>query len=155
VPEWYFLPFYAILRAVPANFVGEWVTAWMGFVLIEAKLAGVLAMFGSIAVLFVLPWLDRSPVRSSRFRPLYKWFFLIFLIVCCVLGYVGAKPAEGIYIVIGRIATVWYFAHFLVIIPLLAKFEKTKELPKSISEPVLGGGGGGAVGAAAKPMGKA
>jgi ubiquinol-cytochrome c reductase cytochrome b subunit len=68
---------------------------------------------------------------------------------------VGAKPAEGIYIVIGRIATVWYFAHFLVIIPLLAKFEKTKELPKSISEPVLGGGGGGVVGAAAKPMGKA
>ena len=79
VPEWYFLPFYAILRAVPANFVGEWVTAWMGFVLIEAKLAGVLAMFGSIAVLFVLPWLDRSPVRSSRFRPMYKWFFWIFL----------------------------------------------------------------------------
>ena len=63
VPEWYFLPFYAILRAVPANFVGEWATAWMGFIFIEAKLAGVLAMFGSIAVLFVLPWLDRSPVR--------------------------------------------------------------------------------------------
>jgi quinol-cytochrome oxidoreductase complex cytochrome b subunit len=155
VPEWYFLPFYAILRAVPANFVGEWVTAWMGFVLIEAKLAGVLAMFGSIAVLFVLPWLDRSPVRSSRFRPMYKWFFWIFLIVCIVLGYVGAKPAEGIYIVIGRVATVWYFAHFLVIIPLLAKFEKTKELPKSISEPVLGGGGGAASGAASKPMEKA
>jgi quinol-cytochrome oxidoreductase complex cytochrome b subunit len=155
VPEWYFLPFYAILRAVPANFVGEWATAWMGFILIEAKLAGVLAMFGSIAVLFVLPWLDRSPVRSSRFRPMYKWFFWIFLIVCIVLGYVGAKPAEGIYIVIGRVATIWYFAHFLVIIPLLAKFEKTKELPKSISEPVLGGGGGGASGAAAKPMEKA
>jgi len=155
VPEWYFLPFYAILRAVPANFVGEWATAWMGFVLIEAKLAGVLAMFGSIAVLFVLPWLDRSPVRSSRFRPMYKWFFWIFLIVCIVLGYVGAKPAEGIYIVIGRVATIWYFAHFLVIIPLLAKFEKTKELPKSISEPVLGGGGGAASGAAAKPMEKA
>ena len=130
VPEWYFLPFYAILRAVPANFVGEWATAWMGFILIEAKLAGVLAMFGSIAVLFVLPWLDRSPVRSSRFRPMYKWFFWIFLIDCLVLGYVGAKPAEGVYITIGRVASIWYFAHFLVIIPLLAKFEKTKDLPK-------------------------
>ncbi|MFT5485970.1 MAG: quinol-cytochrome oxidoreductase complex cytochrome b subunit [Paracoccaceae bacterium] len=155
VPEWYFLPFYAILRAVPANFVGEWATAWMGFVLIEAKLAGVLAMFGSIAVLFVLPWLDRSPVRSSRFRPMYKWFFWIFLINCIVLGYVGQKPAEGVYITIGRVASIWYFAHFLVIIPLLAKFEKTKDLPKSISEPVLGGGGGSASAAASKPMEKA
>ncbi|MGB0632431.1 MAG: cytochrome b [Alphaproteobacteria bacterium] len=155
VPEWYFLPFYAILRAVPDNFIGGWTTEWLGFIIVEAKLAGVLAMFGAIAVLFVLPWLDRSPVRSSRFRPMYKWFFWIFAIDCVVLGYMGALPAEGIYIVIGRIATVWYFAHFLVIIPLLAKFEKTRELPKSISEPVLGGGGGGAAGAAAKPMEKA
>ena len=155
VPEWYFLPFYAILRAVPDNFIGGWTTEWLGFIILEAKLAGVLAMFGAIAVLFVLPWLDRSPVRSSRFRPMYKWFFWIFAIDCVVLGYMGALPAEGIYIVIGRIATVYYFAHFLVIIPVLAKFEKTRELPKSISEPVLGGGGGGAVGAAAKPMEKA
>ena len=155
VPEWYFLPFYAILRAVPDNFIGGWTTEWLGFIIFEAKLAGVLAMFGAIAVLFVLPWLDRSPVRSSRFRPMYKWFFWIFAIDCVVLGYMGALPAEGIYIVIGRIATVYYFVHFLVIIPLLAKFEKTRELPKSISEPVLGGGGGGAVGAAAKPMEKA
>ncbi len=155
VPEWYFLPFYAILRAVPDNFIGGWTTEWLGFIIFEAKLAGVLAMFGAIAVLFVLPWLDRSPVRSSRFRPMYKWFFWIFAIDCVVLGYMGALPAEGIYIVIGRIATVYYFAHFLVIIPLLAKFEKTRELPKSISEPVLGGGGGGAAGAAAKPMEKA
>ena len=155
VPEWYFLPFYAILRAVPDNFIGGWTTEWLGFIIFEAKLAGVLAMFGAIAVLFVLPWLDRSPVRSSRFRPMYKWFFWIFAIDCVVLGYMGALPAEGIYIVIGRIATVYYFAHFLVIIPLLAKFEKTRELPKSISEPVLGGGGGGAAGAVAKPMEKA
>ena len=155
VPEWYFLPFYAILRAVPDNFIGAWTTEWLGFIIIEAKLAGVLAMFGAIAVLFILPWLDRSPVRSSRFRPMYKWFFWIFAIDCVVLGYMGALPAEGIYIVIGRIATVYYFAHFLVIIPLIAKFEKTRELPKSISEPVLGGGGGGAAGAAAKPMEKA
>jgi ubiquinol-cytochrome c reductase cytochrome b subunit len=86
---------------------------------------------------------------------LYKWFFWIFLIDCFVLGYVGAKPAEGVYIAIGRVATVWYFAHFLLVIPLLAKFEKTKDLPKSISESVLGGGGGNIAGAAAKPMEKA
>ena len=155
VPEWYFLPFYAILRAVPDNFIGGWTTEWLGFIIFEAKLAGVLAMFGAIAVLFVLPWLDRSPVRSSRFRPMYKWFFWIFAIDCVVLGYMGALPAEGIYVVISRVATVYYFAHFLVVVPLLAKFEKTRELPKSISEPVLGGGGGGAAGAAAKPMEKA
>jgi len=155
VPEWYFLPFYAILRAVPDNFIGGWTTEWLGFIIFEAKLAGVLAMFGAIAVLFVLPWLDRSPVRSSRFRPMYKWFFWIFAVDCVVLGYMGALPAEGIYVVISRVATVYYFAHFLVVIPLLAKFEKTKELPKSISEPVLGGGGGGASAAPAKPMEKA
>ncbi len=155
VPEWYFLPFYAILRAVPDNFIGGWTTEWLGFIIFEAKLAGVLAMFGAIAVLFVLPWLDSSPVRSSRFRPIYKWFFWIFAVDCVVLGYMGALPAEGIYVVISRVATVYYFAHFLVVIPLLAKFEKTKELPKSISEPVLGGGGAAASAAPAKPMGKA
>ena len=77
------------------------------------------------------------------------------LIDCIVLGYIGAKPAEGVYITIGRVASIWYFAHFLVIIPLLAKFEKTKDLPRSISEPVLGGGGGSASAAASKPMEKA
>ena len=140
VPEWYFLPFYAILRAVPDNFIGGWTTEWLGFIIFEAKLAGVLAMFGAIAVLFILPWLDRSTVRSSRFRPMYKWFFWIFLIDCLVLGYVGAKPAEGVFIIIGRLATAWYFIHFLVVIPLLSKFETPKDLPNSISEPVLGGG---------------
>ncbi|MEE2661610.1 MAG: cytochrome b/b6 [Pseudomonadota bacterium] len=154
VPEWYFLPFYAILRAVPDNFIGGWTTEWLGFIIFEAKLAGVLAMFGAIAVLFILPWLDRSPVRSSRFRPMYKWFFWIFLIDCLVLGYVGAKPAEGVFIIIGRVATAWYFIHFLVVIPLLAKFETPKELPKSISEPVLGGGAEPVV-AASKAMEKA
>ena len=155
VPEWYFLPFYAILRAVPDNFIGGWTTEWLGFIIFEAKLAGVLAMFGAIAVLFILPWLDRSPVRSSRFRPMYKWFFWIFLIDCLVLGYVGAKPAEGVFIVIGRVATAWYFIHFLVVIPLLAKFETPKELPKSISEPVLGGAGAEPAVAASKAMEKA
>ena len=88
VPEWYFLPFYAILRAVPD------------------KLGGVLAMFGAIAVLFILPWLDRSPVRSGRFRPVFKIFFWLLLADCVLLGYIGAMPAEGLYVLVGRLATV-------------------------------------------------
>ena len=119
VPEWYFLPFYAILRAVPD------------------KLGGVLMMFGAIAVLFVLPWLDRSPVRSARFRPVFRIFFWLLIIDAVLLGYLGAKPAEGIYVILSRLATAWYFLHFLVILPLLGVFETTKPLPKSISEPVL------------------
>jgi len=123
VPEWYFLPFYAILRAVPD------------------KLGGVLLMFGAIAVLFVLPWLDRSPVRSARFRPLFRIFFWLFFFNAIALGYLGGKPAEGIYVILSRVATAWYFLHFLAILPLLSMFETTKPLPKSISEPVLGSPG--------------
>ena len=137
VPEWYYLPFYAILRAVPDNFIGGWLTNWMGFTFISAKLAGVIAMFGSIMVLFFLPWLDTSKVRSARYRPVYKWFFWIFVIVCVVLGWVGMNPAEGWFIVIGRVATAYYFAHFLIVFPLLGWFETPKPLPTSISEPVL------------------
>jgi ubiquinol-cytochrome c reductase cytochrome b subunit len=122
VPEWYFLPFYAILRAVPDNFIGGWLTNWAGFTFISAKLAGVIAMFWSILILFFLPWLDTSKVRSARYRPVYKWFFLIFLIDC---------------ILIGRIGTAYYFAHFLIVFPLLGWFETPKPLPTSISEPVL------------------
>lgn len=142
VPEWYFLPFYAILRAVPDNFIGSWVTSWMGFVIVDAKLAGVLAMFGAIGVLFLLPWLDRSPVRSSRFRPLFKQFFWLFLVDCVVLGWVGANPAEGHFVAIGRVATAFYFLYFLAVIPLLGVLEKPKPVPTSISEPVLGGAPG-------------
>ena len=119
VPEWYFLPFYAILRAVPD------------------KLGGVLLMFAAIFVLFVLPWLDRSPVRSARFRPMFRIFFWLLFIDCIALGYLGGKPAEGIYVLLSRIATAWYFLHFLVFLPMLSIFETTKPLPKSISEPVL------------------
>ena len=119
VPEWYFLPFYAILRAVPD------------------KLGGVLLMFGAIAILFVLPWLDRSPVRSARFRPVFRIFFWLLFIDAIALGYLGGKPAEGIYVTLSRVATAWYFLHFLVILPMLSVFENTKPLPKSISEPVL------------------
>jgi len=138
VPEWYFLPFYAILRAVPD------------------KLGGVLLMFAAIFVLIILPWLDRSPVRSARFRPVYKWFFWLLLIDVFVLGWAGGKPAEGWYIIVGRLATAYYFLHFLVIVPLLGKMERPRPLPASISAPVQRGGGRAAAGApSARPMEKA
>lgn len=119
VPEWYLLPFYAILRAVPD------------------KLGGVIAMVGAIAILFVLPWLDTSKVRSARYRPLFRQFFIIFVANCLLLGYLGAMPAEGIYIVLARIGTVYYFAHFLIILPVLGLVEKPKDIPESISASVL------------------
>jgi ubiquinol-cytochrome c reductase cytochrome b subunit len=137
VPEWYFLPFYAILRAVTFN-IG---IPFTDIVLIDSKLGGVLAMFGSIAILFVLPWLDNSPVRSANYRPLYRQFFWIFVVVCVILGYLGSRPAEGIYTLLSQIFTFYYFAHFIVILPLLARYEKPKALPASIAESVLGGKG--------------
>jgi len=133
VPEWYFLPFYAILRAIPS------------------KLFGVLAMFGAIAVLFILPWLDTSKVRSATFRPLYRQFFWVFAVVCVLLGWLGSKPPEGIYVILSRIFTAYYFIHFLVILPLLGLFETPKPLPASISESVLKGGAGRPAAAAAAP----
>ncbi len=150
VPEWYFLPFYAILRSFTADALIYLPISW----LMSAKLAGVLAMFGSIAVLFVLPWLDFCKVRSAKFRPIYMWFFWLFVIDCFILGYCGAKPAEAPWTYISQAATAYYFAHFLVIIPLLAKFEPTRSLPASIDEPVLGGGGS-STGAASQLMEKA
>lgn len=114
VPEWYFLPFYAILRSVPD------------------KLGGVTLMFGAIFVLFVLPWLDRHPVRSGRFRPLFKIFYTILVIVCLTLGWVGSQQPEGWPLLIGRIATFYYFFHFLVILPILSKIEQPLPLPQSL-----------------------
>ena len=149
VPEWYFLPFYAILRAITFD-IG---IPFTDIVLIDAKLGGVIAMFGAIAVLFVLPWLDRSPVRSGRFRPLFKQFFLLLMVALVVLGYMGAMPAEEPFVLISQIATAYYFAYFIVILPLLSIIERPKPLPASISEPVLRGGGSVA-GATAKPMEK-
>ena len=139
VPEWYLLPFYAILRAITFD-IGP----------IDSKLGGVIAMFGAIAVLFVLPWLDTSKVRSARFRPLYKQFFWIFVLVCLGLGYLGGQPAEGKFVIAAQILTAYYFAHFFIILPVLGLVEKTKPLPESIAQAVLGGGSGGA-GASASP----
>ena len=143
VPEWYFLPYYAILRSVPN------------------KLGGVILMFASIAILFVLPWLDTSPVRSARFRPIYRQLMFVFVACVVLLGVVGGKPAEGIWVVVGRVATAYYFLHFLVLLPILGKIERPLPLPESISSPVIkrsmgppGGGGPLPQGAAAKPMEK-
>ena len=136
VPEWYFLPFYAILRAVPD------------------KLLGVILLFGSLAVLFFLPWLDTSKVRSATFRPIYRFFFWLLVIVCLMLGYVGAKPAEGTYLLLARVGTAYYFFHFLILLPILGKIERPLPLPRSISEPVLRGGGPILGATAAKPMGE-
>jgi ubiquinol-cytochrome c reductase cytochrome b/c1 subunit len=119
VPEWYLLPFYAILRAIPS------------------KLGGVIFMFAAIFILMLLPWLDTSKVRSAIFRPIYKRLFWLLLFVVILLGYLGAKPPEGIYLILSRLATAYYFIHFLVLLPLLGRYEKTDPLPQSISDPVL------------------
>ncbi len=134
VPEWYFLPFYAILRSVPD------------------KLLGVIMLFSSILVLFVLPWLDTSPVRSARFRPVYNKVFWLLVIDVLALGYVGAHPPEGTIVTIGRIATFYYFFHFLILFPLIGWFERPRPLPTSIAAAVLGGA---ALGGAGSPLEKA
>tara|TARA_B100001057_G_scaffold255130_1_gene255351 strand:+ start:3671 stop:4936 length:1266 start_codon:yes stop_codon:yes gene_type:complete len=121
VPEWYLLPFYAILRSVPD------------------KLLGVVAMLSAILILAALPWLDTSKIRSAVFRPLYKQFYWILVADVLILGYVGAMPAEGLYLLIARIATAYYFLHFLVILPILGFKERTTPVPLSITEPILGG----------------
>ena len=121
VPEWYLLPFYAILRSVPD------------------KLLGVVAMLSAIFILAALPWLDTSKIRSAVFRPLYRQFYWILVADVLILGYVGAMPAEGLYLLIARVATAYYFLHFLVILPVLGYKEKTLPIPLSITEPVLGG----------------
>ena len=132
VPEWYFLPFYAILRSFTFNIT----LPFSDVVLISSAFGGVILMFGSIAMLFLLPFLDRSPVRSCVFRPVLRVFFFLLVIDCVILTFVGSKPPEGWYVLTGQIATIYYFAYFLIIIPVLSKFEKTLPLPNSIAEAV-------------------
>jgi quinol-cytochrome oxidoreductase complex cytochrome b subunit len=122
VPEWYFLPFYAILRSIPD------------------KLSGVIAMFSAIIILFILPFLDKHPVRSAKFRPYYRIAFWVLILDCLILGWVGANPPEGGFVVLGQLCTAYYFFHFLVLIPLFNKYEPVPPLPMSISNPVLTGG---------------
>ena len=192
VPEWYFLPFYAILRAitfdiplwipgagamllalvlryvdvvrallgsnglcgVAASFLPKkrlcgmvtgvllvlgaiMAIAGFGGAFIPSKLGGVLSMFGAILILFALPWLDTSPVRSSNYRPVYKWFFWVFGINALILGYCGSKPPEGIFPILSLICTAYYFVHFLIVLPLVGRLEKPRKLPESIAASVL------------------
>ena len=130
VPEWYFLPFYAILKSFTADFI------------LPAKLWGVLAMFGSILLLFFLPWLDASPVRSANYRPTYRWFLAVLLLDVLVLGYVGGAEATARNVMMGQIAAGYYFAHFLIILPLVSAAERPRALPNSITEAVLAKHGG-------------
>ena len=116
VPEWYFLPFYAILRAIPS------------------KLGGVIAMFGAIVVLFLIPWLDTSRVRSTSYRPIYRWFFWAFVFDALALGYIGSQPAVGSWVLWGQIFTVYYFAHFLLVMPIVGLIETPSPMPESISD---------------------
>lgn len=119
VPEWYFLPFYAILRAIPS------------------KLGGVFFMFAAIAVLFILPWLDTSKVRSGNYRPMFRVFFWIFVANAIFLGWLGSRPAVSPYVGYSQFATLYYFVHFIFILPVLGWYEKTKPLPPSIADSVL------------------
>ncbi|ACK52682.1 Cytochrome b/b6 domain protein [Methylocella silvestris BL2] len=120
VPEWYYLPFYAILRSIPSKF------------------GGFLAMFGAVLIVAVLPWLDTSKIKSAVYRPLFRIFFWIFVVDAVLLGYIGSQPPEGGAVIAGRLLTAYYFIHFLVILPLLSRFEPTRPLPASISDAVLG-----------------
>jgi len=125
VPEWYFLPLYAVLRAIPD------------------KLGGVILMFAAVFVLFFLPWLDRSKVRSGVFRPYFRIAFWLLVADVILLGYCGARPPEGIWIPLCQVATAYYFFHFLVVLPfILPKYEKYEPLPESISAYVLAKKGG-------------
>lgn len=127
VPEWYLLPFYAMLRAIDFNFL-----------FIDSKLGGVIVMFASLIVLFFVPWLDNSKVRSGTFRPLFQPFYWLFVLNFLALTYLGAQSAEGIYVILTKICTAYYFVYFLVILPVLARIETPRPLPTSISESVLG-----------------
>ncbi len=126
VPEWNFWPFYAILRSFTTDFI------------MSAKLWGVLAMFSAILVWFFLPWLDKSPVRSGSYRPLYRKFFWVLVVDVIVLGYCGGSPAEEPYLMVSQLASIYYFLHFFVIVPLVSSIERPDPLPFSITESVLG-----------------
>ena len=126
VPEWYFLPFYAILRAIDFNML-----------FINSKLGGVIFFAGSIVVLFFVPWLDGSKVRSGSFRPLFKPFYWLFVLNFLMLVYLGAQPAVGVALVLSKVGTAYYFAYFLIILPIISRIEKPDPLPESISASVL------------------
>src|SRR5258707_3161885 len=126
VPEWYLLPYYAILRSITFDFLG-----------IPGKLIGVVLSMGSILLLFLVPWLDASPVRSARFRPIYRWVAKLLPIDVIALGYVGSQPPAGFVVTLGQVATAYYYIHFLILLPLIGKLETPRPLPISIGAAVL------------------
>jgi ubiquinol-cytochrome c reductase cytochrome b subunit len=134
VPEWYFLPFYAILRAFTADVWVVQIVNFLSFGIIDAKFFGVLAMFGAIFVMALAPWLDTSSVRSGRFRPMFKWWFALLAIDFVVLMWVGAMPTDGIYPYVSLLGATYWFAYFLVILPLLGVIEKPLPMPATIED---------------------
>ena len=137
VPEWYFLPFYAILRAFTADVWIVQIVQFLSFGIIDAKFFGVLAMFGAILVMALVPWLDTSRVRSGRYRPQFKWWYWLLALDFVLLMWCGAMPAEEPYATISLIASAYWFAYFLVILPLLGVIEKPEPMPATIEEDYL------------------
>ena len=137
VPEWYFLPFYAILRAFTADVWVVQIVQFLSFGIIDAKFFGVLAMFGAILVMALVPWLDTSRVRSGRYRPQFKWWFWLLAFDFMLLMWCGAMPAEEPYASISLIASAYWFAYFLIILPLLGVIEKPEPMPATIEEDYL------------------
>lgn len=129
VPEWYFLPFFAILRSIPD------------------KLGGVVALGASVGILFLMPWLDRSRVRSATFRPIYKYVFWLLVIDMIVLGWAGGQKPEGWPLIIAQIGTAYYFIHFLILVPWISRKETPLAVPESIASAVLPPSGAAAQGA--------
>jgi ubiquinol-cytochrome c reductase cytochrome b subunit len=134
VPEWYFLPFYAILRAFTSEVWAVQFVQFITFGIIDAKFFGVLAMFGAIVAMALAPWLDTSAVRSGRYRPMFKWWFALLVIDFVVLMWVGAMPAEGIYTWISLIGATYWFAYFFIILPLLGVIEKPLPQPATVED---------------------
>ncbi|MCO4847304.1 MAG: cytochrome b N-terminal domain-containing protein [Yoonia sp.] len=134
VPEWYYLPFYAILRAFTADVWAVQLVNFISFGIIDAKFFGVLAMFGAIFVMALAPWLDTSSVRSGRFRPMFKWWFALLVVDFIVLMWAGSRPAEFPYDWISLIGATYWFAYFLIILPILGVIEKPLTAPATIED---------------------
>tara|TARA_R110002096_G_scaffold104342_10_gene229823 strand:- start:1993 stop:3306 length:1314 start_codon:yes stop_codon:yes gene_type:complete len=134
VPEWYFLPFYAILRAFTADVWVVQLVEFISFGIIDAKFFGVIAMFGAIAVMALVPWLDTSSVRSGRFRPMFKWWFAVLVLDFIALTWAGSQAPNDLIGWISLIASAYWFAYFLVILPLLGVIEKPEPQPATIEE---------------------
>ena len=134
VPEWYYLPFYAILRAFTDD---VWAVMFVSFItggIVDAKFFGVLAMFGSMFAIALAPWLDTSSVRSGRYRPMFKWWFWLLAIDFMVLMWAGSQPAEPPYSTISLIGATYWFAYFFIILPLLGVIEKPTAAPETIED---------------------